>query len=58
MFLKKNHAKRASKFGIEVFKCLKIFIYTPNIYNDIQNLHEFRLDWNILCQEEKYHYKT
>ena len=44
------------KFRI-VFKCLKIFIYTFNVcmqdrnhfYKEIQNLHEFRLDWNILC---------
>ena len=33
MFLKKiNHTKHAIKCRIEVFKCLKSFINTPNIY--------------------------
>ena len=27
-----NHAKCAVKFRIEVFKCLKTFVNTPNVY--------------------------
>ena len=44
-------------------KCLKIFISTliftcktNRFYEDIQNLHEFCLDWSILCQlDSDYH---
>ena len=51
MFLKKkNHTKRAIKRRMEVFKCIKILLYIPNMYAQDRDskppisIHEFRLD--------------